>query len=611
MSASAGARPNQCPPRARPRRFAVPPPAAMRASVAVLGLAAAAARQRAASTLAAAAAATAPAAARGRIVVESDLPPVEVPKETLPQYLLRRSAHLSEQPCVTCAVSKRSLSYAQVREASRRWALALASQLDLRPGHVVALLLPNMPEYLPAVQGALLAGLSVTMANPLYTAEELRRQFGDAGARVVATVPALAATARAAVGPATPIVLLPPPDAASDAAHAAPPADALHWKALLEAAGAAGAGAAALPEGDPDAVAALPYSSGTTGLPKGVMLTHRNLVANIECMSVPQLRHVQDAEEGQEVILTVLPFFHIYGFNGVLNLAVASGSHSISMPVFTPEAYVRSLIEYKPTLLAVVPSLLQFLAVHPAVTREMLQSVRVVVSGAAPATEALLNKFRLKCGRDDLVVSQGYGMTETAPVTLLVPLAVRREKETSIGRVIPNTRARVLRADGADAAPREHGELLVTGPQLMKGYLNNEKATQETIDEEGWLHTGDVVYYDEENYFYIVDRTKELIKVKGNQVSPTELENLVMELPEVADCAVVGIPDDRHDELPRAFVVLHPNKKLSEEQIKKHIEPRVVKYKRLEGGVIFLDKIPRNPSGKILRQVLKAWKPEQ
>ncbi|GLH16158.1 Luciferin 4-monooxygenase, partial [Gryllus bimaculatus] len=434
----------------------------------------------------------------------------------------------SEQPCVTCAVSKRSLSYAQVREASRRWALALASQLRLRPGHVVALLLPNMPEYLPAIQGALLAGLSVTMANPLYTAEELRRQFGDAGARVVATVPALAATARAAVGPATPI-------------------------ALLEAAGAEAA--AALPEGDPDAVAALPYSSGTTGLPKGVMLTHRNLVANIECMSVPQLRH--------------------------------------------------------PTLLAVVPSLLQFLAVHPAVTREMLQSVRVVVSGAAPATEALLNKFRLKSGRDDLVVSQGYGMTETAPVTLLVPLAVRREKETSIGRVIPNTRARVLRADGADAAPREHGELLVTGPQLMKGYLNNEKATQETIDEEGWLHTGDVVYYDEENYFYIVDRTKELIKVKGNQVSPTELENLVMELPEVADCAVVGIPDDRHDELPRAFVVLHPNKKLSQEQIKKHIEPRVVKYKRLEGGVIFLDKIPRNPSGKILRQVLKAWKPEQ
>ncbi|CAG2060030.1 unnamed protein product, partial [Timema podura] len=274
-----------------------------------------------------------------------------------------------------------------------------------------------------------------------------------------------------------------------------------------------------LPSIDPGAVAILPYSSGTTGVPKGVKLSHKNLVSNLAQIFHPEIEfHEPTTDTRQERVLSVLPLFHIYGFNTILNQTVSKGIHLITMNKFTPEHYITALKQYKPTILFVVPSLLLFLASHPDVTQEHLSTVTNVMSGAAPAPKNLIEKFKAKVGRD-LRVVQGYGMTESAPVTLIPRHKFPDSKVGSVGQITPVTEARVQDlTTREDLGPHQPGELLFRGPQVMLGYLNNEEATRQTLDKDGWLYTGDVGYYDEEGYFYIVDRTKELIKVKGNQV---------------------------------------------------------------------------------------------
>ncbi|CAH2090448.1 unnamed protein product [Euphydryas editha] len=364
-----------------------------------------------------------------------------------------------------------------------------------------------------------------------------------------------------------------------------------------------------LPTVDCEDVCLIPYSSGTTGLPKGVMLTHRNLVSNLKQVQAPKMMKYEGEKGKGDVVLTVPPFFHIYGFNAILNYNLLLGYHIVSIPKFTPEDYIKCLVKYQPTTLFVVPSLLAFLATHPMVKKEHLQSVEAIMIGAAPTTDSMLEKFLLKCEKtkDQIKLLQGYGMTESSPVTLLTPYEYPYSKIGSVGQLVLSTQARVLSLSSGEAlGPHQSGELCLRGPQIMKGYWNNEKATKETIDSEGWLHTGDVAYYDDDHYFYIVDRTKELIKVKGNQVSPTEIESVIMEQPEVADVAVVGIPDSLAGEVPKAFVVLKPNHKLTEKQVYDVVAQKLTKYKHLEGGVVFLDVIPRNAAGKIMRNELKV-----
>ncbi|XP_063828665.1 probable 4-coumarate--CoA ligase 1 isoform X4 [Ostrinia nubilalis] len=364
-----------------------------------------------------------------------------------------------------------------------------------------------------------------------------------------------------------------------------------------------------LPTVNSDDVCLIPYSSGTTGMPKGVMLTHKNLVSNLKQVHCPKVMKYGGEKGRGDTILTVPPFFHIYGFNGILNYNLTLGYHLVSMPKFTPDDYIKCLVEYKPTTLFVVPSLLAFLATHPMVKTEHLQSVETVMVGAAPTTDSMLEKFLLKCEKtkDDITLLQGYGMTESAPVSLMTPYVYPHNKVGSVGQLVCSTQGRVVSlVNGEMLGPHKSGELWIRGPQVMKGYWNNEAATKETVDPEGWLHTGDVAYYDDEHYFYIVDRTKELIKVKGNQVSPTEIESVIMEQPEVADVAVVGMPDPLAGELPKAFVVLKPNHKLTEKQVYDLVAQKLTKYKHLEGGVAFLDAIPRNAAGKIMRNELKV-----
>ncbi|XP_052890328.1 probable 4-coumarate--CoA ligase 1 [Anopheles moucheti] len=533
-----------------------------------------------------------------RNIVQSPFGNVDIPVKNITEYIFEGYEKWADKPAVTCGATKRSYTYGMTYEMTKRMARGLLSQKGcaMRSNDVLGLLLPNIPEFVPALHGGLLAGLSVTFANPLYTAEEICRQFENAGVSTIVTLP----------------MLLPVAEMFKSKVK--------HYKGTICIGGTHDLDKniygfeqflkenhrCELPEIDCHKTAILPYSSGTTGMPKGVELSHYNLVANLAQGSHPSISKYYQPEyiDKKDTILTIPPYFHIYGLNGILHSVLKTKNHVVSIPRFIPDDYIQCLAEFRPQFLFVVPSLLLFLATHPKVTPELLSCVESVLVGAAPASLQLQEKFRTKVGRD-VDIAQGYGMTESSPVTLCTPHRYDQSKVGTCGQLYPNTEAKIVSlTDGSNLGPHQTGELYLRGPQIMKGYLNNEAATKETLVENGFLRTGDVAYYDKEGFFFIVDRTKELIKVKGNQVSPTELENIILELPEVSDVAVAGVPDETAGELPRAFVVVRPGTDLNEKEVQDHVKGRVVKYKQLAGGVIFVKEIPRNAAGKVIRQQL-------
>jgi 4-coumarate--CoA ligase len=327
----------------------------------------------------------------------------------------------------------------------------------MKPREVVGLLLPNIPEYIIICHGAIEAGLTVTFVNPLYTPDEIKRQFENAGVKMIVTVPILlevATTIAPQLQDYRTTVCIGGEDDPSKNVHS--------LQSLL-----ARGHEAELPGINPREIAILPYSSGTTGLPKGVMLSHYNLVANLAQGDHPALYDLETKDGRRHTVLTVLPFFHIYGFNAILNLSLKNGAHIVTLPKFTPEEYIKTLVQYKPTFVFVVPSLLLFLATHPAVTKEHLSSVESVQSGAAPLTEGLLQKFRQKIGRDDVLIRQGYGMTESAPVALCMPKLTPPSKIGTVGVPYPGTEAKIISlSTGEPLGTHKSGELLVRGPQV-------------------------------------------------------------------------------------------------------------------------------------------------
>ncbi len=337
----------------------------------------------------------------------------------------------------------------------------------------------------------------------------------------------------------------------------------------------------------------LPYSSGTTGLPKGVMLTHYNLVSNI--LQAACVLRIDDTD----TMLGMLPFFHIYGMVVIMNLALHRGATVVTMPRFEMEPFLDILQKYGVTFAPIVPPVVLALAKHPLVDNYTLPKLRVLFSGAAPlrANIAAAASARLGCS-----VVQGYGLTETSPVTHGTRVGSYGTKPASIGPPVPNTEVRVVNVEtGSDCGPTEEGEIWVRGPQVMKGYLNQPEATAATIDGDGWLHTGDIGYADADGCFFIVDRLKELIKYKGMQIAPAELEAVLLGHPGIADAAVIPLPDDEAGQVPKAFVV--PRGDITPAEIMAYVAERVAPYKKLR-HVEMIDQIPKSPSGKILRRVL-------
>jgi acyl-CoA synthetase (AMP-forming)/AMP-acid ligase II len=334
------------------------------------------------------------------------------------------------------------------------------------------------------------------------------------------------------------------------------------------------------------------------------MLTHRNLVANI-CQCEPVLPTRED-----DVVAGILPFFHIYGMLVILNAAIHAGATIVTLPRFDLEQFLKLLQDYEVTRANLVPPIVLALAKHPAVERYRLPRLQAILSGAAPLGEDVARACAERLG---CMVIQGYGLTETSPVTHVSPLDPSQIRLASIGKPLPNTECKVVDvATGAELGPNQDGELWIRGPQVMRGYLNGPTATAEALDLQGWLRTGDLVRVDDDGYFYVVDRLKELIKYRGYQVAPAELEALLLSHPAVADAAVIPSPDEEAGEVPKAFVVRRAGATagVTEDDLLAYVAERVAPFKKIR-SVEFVAEIPKAASGKILRRVLVARERER
>ncbi|MFA5884385.1 MAG: 4-coumarate--CoA ligase family protein [Acidimicrobiia bacterium] len=516
------------------------------------------------------------------IVHRSPLPDVAVPDVSITAHVFEHAARHPDRVAMIDGPTGRSYTYSTLQGAVFLAAGGFRER-GIGAGDVIGVMAPNVPEYAIAFHGAVSAGGVVTSVNPTYGAEETHFQLVDAGAQLLVTVPAFLGTACEAVAGTAVREILVLGEVPDDAGPAIAP-----FAALLQA-----APLAPVPV-QPDDLAALPYSSGTTGLPKGVMLTHRNLVANIVQLS----DHL--VMDDHEVMMAVLPFFHIYGMQVIMNDGLRRGATLVTMPRFDLEQYLALVQEHRATRLFVVPPMVLALARQPMVDDYDLSSVKTLFSGAAPLGPELAEEAHRRIGA---AAMQGYGMTELSPVSHACRLD--DAKPGSIGILVASTEARVVDpATGEDLGVGEDGEIWVRGPQVMPGYLHNPEATAATIDADGWLHTGDIGHVEADDFWYVVDRLKELIKVKGFQVPPAELEALLLTHPAVADCAVIGIPDEECGELPKAFVARKPGVDCTAEDLQTFVAGHVATYKRI-AVVEFVDAIPKSPSGKILRRMLR------
>jgi acyl-CoA synthetase (AMP-forming)/AMP-acid ligase II len=529
------------------------------------------------------------------VALASPFPDVEIPNLSVPESVLAAGRERPDAPALIDGLKGDVITHGQLAAYVDRVAANLHAR-GLQKGDVVAVFCPNTQWFPVVFHGIAAAGCVMSPINSLYTPDEIAFQLKDSGAKILITISMFMDRATAAVEktPVGEIVVL---DGAEGHAN------------LFDLLGA-DAPSVQVDIDPANDLVTLPYSSGTTGLPKGVMLTHRNLVANVtQCL--PLLKTGAD-----ERIIAVLPFFHIYGLTVLMNQGLALGGTVVTLPRFDLEDFLRTIQDHKITRAFVAPPILLALAKHPLVDQYDLSSLQSILSGAAPLDEqlALAVEQRLRAKGADVTVGQGYGMTELSPVShttpdtdAMPPGFSGNVPKGSVGFAIPNTECRLIDpATGEDAAPGERGELWVRGPQVMKGYLNNPEATAATVDPDGWLHTGDVAVVDENGIYTVVDRVKELIKYKGYQVAPAELEAVLINHPEIADAAVIGVPEkESGEELPKAFVVRAQGSELTEDAVMAYMAEKVAPHKKIR-FVEFIDEVPKSSAGKILRKELKA-----
>ena len=502
---------------------------------------------------------------------------VVVPDVALTPFVLGKADRLGDKVAIVEAGSGRSYTFGQIKDGVHGLAAGLHAR-GFGKGDVLAIMSPNLPEYPIAFHGVATAGGVNTTLNPTYTADEIAFQLNDSRARLLITIPSLVGKAQeaAAKSKVEEIIVF------GEAEGAVP------FASLITG------GTASEVSIDPaEDVVALPYSSGTTGFSKGVMLTHRNLVANLvqtsACLEITE----------DEKFMAFLPFFHIYGMTVIMNQGLYHGVTLVSMPRFELEPCLQAVQDYKVTRFFLVPPIVVLLAKHPAVDKYDLSSVKRAFSGAAPldADTAQTVSERIGCR-----LSQGYGLTETSPVSHLV---ADNEKVVpgSVGSTVPNTECKIADvATATELGRNEDGEIWIRGPQVMKGYLNNPEATRSSIDDDGFFHTGDIGHIDNHDRYFIVDRLKELIKYKGFQVAPAELEALLLSHPNVSDVAVIGVLDDEGEEVPKAFVVLKQPQ--DPEEIIQFVASRVAPHKKIR-RIEVVDQIPKSATGKILRRILR------
>ncbi|WP_232661764.1 AMP-binding protein [Pseudonocardia sp. TRM90224] len=516
--------------------------------------------------------------------VRSPYPDVEIPDVSLFDFLFTDFGDRADAPALIDGSTGASVTFTELKGAVLKIAAALAER-GVGKGDVVGIFAPNNPYWVAAFQGVLRANGVVTSANSLYTPGELAHQLRDSGAKMLITVSpfldrAVAAAKEVGLGEDA-IITLDPAEGYTSlrdllATTAQPPA----------------------PDVAPGDVAVLPYSSGTTGLAKGVVLTHRNLVANL-C----QVEPVFDVTP-EKKLLAVLPFFHIYGMTVMMNNGLHNRATVVTMPKFDLPEFLRIIAEYEVGNVYIAPPVAVALAKHPIVDQYDLSCIETVFSGAAPLDAELGHAVAKRLG---CRVLQGYGMTELSPVSHVIPADRPDTDLNSVGVAIPNVVCKLVDPEtGEEIEPGGRGELWVKGPNVMVGYLNNPEATAITLDEDGYLHTGDVATVTDDGIFTIVDRVKELIKYKGYQVPPAELEALLLTNDKIADAAVIGVRDAEGEEVPKAFVVRQESAAdLSADEVMTFVAERIAPHKKVR-VVEFIDQIPKSASGKILRKDLRA-----
>ncbi|XP_050224333.1 4-coumarate--CoA ligase 2 [Mercurialis annua] len=529
-------------------------------------------------------------------IFRSKLPDISISNHLpLHTYCFENLSSLSDRPCLISGSTGKTYSFSETYLISQKTAAGLA-KLGIKKGDVIMILLQNCPEFVFSFMGASMIGAVTTTANPFYTSNEIFKQLNSSRAKLIITqslyVDKLRETAenQPKIGEDFRVITVDEP-----------PENCLHFTVLSEA------NEAEIPNVliDIDDPVALPFSSGTTGLPKGVILTHKSLITSVAQQVDGENPNLYIKEE--DVVLCVLPLFHIYSLNSVLLCSLRGGAAVLLMHKFEIGALLELIQKHKVSVAAVVPPLVLALAKNPLVAEFDLSSIRVVLSGAAPLGKELEDALRSRVPQ--AILGQGYGMTEAGPV-LSMSLGFAKQplptKSGSCGTVVRNAELKVIDPEtGSSLGFNQPGEICIRGQQIMKGYLNDPEATANTIDVEGWLHTGDIGYVDDDNEIFIVDRVKEIIKFKGFQVPPAELEALLLSHPSIADAAVVPQKDEGAGEVPVAFVVRSNGFELSEEAVKEYISKQVVFYKKLH-KVYFVHAIPKSPSGKILRKDLRA-----
>lgn len=509
------------------------------------------------------------------MVYRSPYPDIEVPNLNLTEQVFRNAVVKPDAMAMADGLTGRTITYGSLLEQIRQTAAGLSAR-GITKGDVVSLWSPNVPEWPVVFFAVIRLGAIVHTSNPVSTPGELAFQLNDANAKMLFTIGALADKAKAAIAEAKkPIELF----------------------TIDETPGVASLASLAMDK-DPPAVSidpandivVLPYSSGTTGLPKGVMLTHRNVVAQLI-----QLDAIENVE--MPALLGVLPFFHIYGMVIILMHGFMRGATIVTLPKFEFEPFLKVLQAWPITSAHIVPPVVVALGKHPLVDSYKFPHLKYLFCGAAPLgpelTEAVEARLNVK-------IRQGYGMTEASPATHYTVAGT--ERAGTVGKLMPSIEMRIIDPEtGKDLPTGQPGEVWVRGPNVMKGYLNNPEATARTVDADGWLHTGDIGIADDDGYLTVVDRLKELIKVKGFQVAPAELESILLKHPLIADVAVIPVPDEHSGEVPKAIVVRREG--LTAEEVIEFLKPKVAHYKCVK-HVEFVDAIPKSPSGKILRRIL-------